>query len=274
MARKTSFYYAFQVLPADQRRAIIAVWDFCRAVDDDVDEPDGDATQSVRRPAREAVAFWREELARCYSAATPETPQGRRLQPFIAAFDLPREAFADVIDGVAMDLDTTRYQTFDELLVYCRRVASAVGMICIKIFRCRSEQARDYALNLGIALQLTNIIRDVKTDLEHGRVYLPLEDLTRTGCTVDDLAAGRVSDKVRRLLAFECDRARDFYQRAIAARPDADRRRLVAAEIMRAVYFETLKRIEGRDYDVFSSRTRVPKPRQALIAIRQWIWPT
>jgi phytoene synthase len=274
MARKTSFYYAFQVLPADQRRAIIAVWDFCRAVDDDVDEPEGDATQSVRRPAREAVTFWREELARCYSAATPETSQGRRLQPFIPAFDLPREAFEDVIDGVAMDLDTARYQTFDELLVYCRRVASAVGMICIRIFRCRTEQAREYALNLGIALQLTNIIRDVKTDLDHGRVYLPMEDLARTGCTVDDLAAGRVSDNVRRLLAFECDRARHFYQRAIAARPEADRRRLVAAEIMRAVYFETLKRIEGRDYDVFSSRTRVPKPRQALIAIRQWIWPT
>jgi 15-cis-phytoene synthase len=276
MARKTSFYYAFLVLPAEQRRAIIAVWDFCRAVDDAVDEAeaDGGASPAAGRPAREAVAFWRQELARCYTAAAPETPQGRRLQPFIRAFDLPREAFEDVIDGVAMDLDTSRYQTFDELLVYCRRVASAVGMICIRIFRCRSEQAREYALNLGIALQLTNIIRDVKTDLERGRVYLPLEDLARTGCTVDDLAAGRVSDNVRRLLAFECERARDFYQRAIAARPEIDRRRLVAAEIMRAVYFETLKRIEGRGYDVFSSRTRVPKPLQALIAIRQWVVPT
>jgi len=290
MARKTSFYYAFLVLPEDQRRAIIAVWDFCRVLDDDVDEADviGEGTTaagtvpSARRSARDAVAFWREELARCYAGAPPETPQGRKLQPFIPMFDLPREAFEDVIDGVAMDVDTTRYQTFDDLLVYCRRVASAVGMICIKIFRCRAASAREYALNLGIALQLTNIIRDVKDDLERGRVYLPLDDLVTAGCTVSDLAAAsaqgstagqtaKVSEPVRRLLAFQCDRARHFYQLAIAARPEEDRRRLVAAEIMRAVYFETLKRIEERDYDVFSSRTRVPKPMQALIAIRQWL---
>ncbi|MQA31293.1 MAG: presqualene diphosphate synthase HpnD [Luteitalea sp.] len=271
MARQTSFYYAFLVLPADQRRAIIAVWDFCRALDDDVDERDrGPAPPG--RSARDAVEFWRLELARCYAGSAPETPQGSRLQPLIARFGLPREAFEDVIDGVAMDLDTTRYQTFDELLVYCRRVASAVGMICIRIFRCHNEQAREYALNLGIALQLTNIIRDVKDDLDRGRVYLPLEDLATAGCTVDDLAAGRMSVAMRRLLAFECDRARSFYQRAIAARPKEDRRRLVAAEIMRAVYFETLKRIERRGYDVFSSRTRVPKPLQALIAVRQWIF--
>jgi phytoene/squalene synthetase len=356
MARKTSFYYAFLVLPKDQRHAIVAVWDFCRAVDDDVDEAEEGPAPAGRRSAREAVDFWRAELARCFAGATPETPQGRKLQPFITTFNLPREAFDDVIDGVAMDLDTTRYQTFDELLVYCRRVASAVGMICIRIFRCRSAEARDYALNLGIALQLTNIIRDVKDDLDRGRVYLPLDDLAAAGCTVADLAsasafaatafdraasadksghaseltasadksgevselaasadkpgagsglgasadkfaatafdkaapadtsghvsnlaatadkAGQISEPVRRLLAFQCDRARHFYQLAMAARPEEDRRRLVAAEIMRAVYFETLKRIEGRDYDVFSSRTRVPKPRQALIAIRQWVF--
>jgi phytoene synthase len=271
MARKTSFYYAFLVLPEDQRRAIIAVWDFCRVLDDDVDEAEDGRPASGSRSARDAVTFWRTELARCYAGTTPETPQGRKLQPFIAMFDLPREAFEDVIDGVAMDLDTMRYQTFDELLVYCRRVASAVGMICIRIFRCRSAGARDYALNLGIALQLTNIIRDVKGDLERGRVYLPLEDLGAAGCTVADLAAGTVSAPVRRLLAFQCDRARHFYQLAIAARPEEDRRRLVAAEVMRAVYFETLQRIEGRGYDVFSSRTRIPKPLQALIAIRQWL---
>jgi phytoene synthase len=267
MARKTSFYYSFLVLPADQRRAIIAVWDFCRAVDDAVDESDGSPSAMS---AREAVQFWRAELARCYAGETPRTPEGRRLQPFIAEFALPRQAFDDVIDGVAMDLDVTRYQTFDDLLEYCRRVASAVGMICIRIFRCQSDRAGDYALYLGVALQLTNIIRDVKIDLERGRVYLPLDDLAAVGCTVDDLAAGQVSDRVRRLLMFECRRAREFYQRAVEARPAEDRRRLVAAEIMRAVYFETLQRIEQRDYDVFSSRTRVPKPLQALIAIRQW----
>jgi phytoene synthase len=269
MARKTSFYYSFLVLPADQRRAIVAVWDFCRAVDDAVDE---DASRPDGVSAGEAVESWRGELARCYSNEPPETPQGRRLQPFIRAFELPREAFEDVIDGVAMDLHMSRYQTFAELLEYCHRVASAVGIICIRIFGCQGERARDYALNLGVALQLTNIIRDVKTDLEHGRVYLPLEDLASTGCTIADLAAGRPTEPVRRLLAFECQRARDFYRRAIEARPPEDRRRLVAAEIMRAVYFETLRRIERRGYDVFSPGARVPRPIQALIALRQWVF--
>ena len=270
MARKTSFYYSFLVLPPDQRRAIIAVWDFCRAVDDAVDE---EPSVAAGLPTgRAAVAFWRDELARVFAAGAPSTDQGRRLQPLVAQFDLPRQAFEDVIDGVAMDLDTSRYQTFEDLFEYCRRVASAVGMICIRIWGCRSAGAREYALNLGVALQLTNILRDVKGDLERGRVYLPLDDLHACACTVDDLGAGVMTEPVRRLIAFECGRARDFYQRAIDARPAEDRRRLVAAEIMRAVYFETLRRIERSGHDVFTARARVPRPRQALIALRQWLW--
>ena len=275
MARKTSFYYSFLVLPAEQRRAIVAVWDFCRAVDDAVDEPDGRGPAAAEPGAgRVAVAFWRGELARCYNGLPPQTPQGQRLQPFVARFDLPRAAFEDVVAGVAMDLDTTRYQTFPELLEYCHRVASAVGLICIRIFGCRHEGAREYALNLGVALQLTNILRDVRDDLARGRLYLPLEDLAAAGCTVEELAAGRMTEPVRRLLAFECRRAREYYDRAVAARPEADRRRLVAAEIMRAVYFETLRRIERGGYDVFSTRARVPRPRQAWLALRQWLWQT
>jgi phytoene synthase len=264
MPRKTTFYYSFLVLPPDQRRAIIAVWDFCRAVDDAVDE----ATTGCHA----AVALWRAELARCYGEGTPETMQGRALGPFIARFELPRSAFEDVIDGVAMDLERTRYETFDELFEYCRRVASAVGLICIKIFGCRDRRATEYALNLGVALQLTNIIRDVKDDLDRGRVYLPLQDLRAAGCTIEDLAAGRASEPVRRLLAFECGRAREFYRRAVEARPQADRRRLAAAEIMRAVYFETLRRVERRDYDVFSGRVRLRRAEQATIALRQWLF--
>ena len=260
MARNTSFYYSFLVLPGAERRAIVAVWDFCRAVDDAVDElPAGD------------VGFWRSELARCYGAGEPQTPEGRALQPFVRQFDLPRQAFEDVIDGVAMDLVRSRYNTFTELFEYCRRVASAVGLICIRIFGCTSPAAADYALNLGVALQLTNILRDIRTDLERGRVYLPLEDLRTFGCSIDDLAGGTVSEPLRRLIAFECQRAREYYERAVAARPEAERRRLVAAEIMRAVYFETLRRIERSRYDVFSARARVPRPQQALIALRQWI---
>jgi phytoene synthase len=202
----------------------------------------------------------------------PETGQGLRLQPHIARFGLPRRAFEDVIDGVAMDLAITRYQTFDDLFQYCRRVASAVGLICIRIFGCRNEGASDYALNLGVALQLTNILRDIVPDLDRDRIYLPLADLAAVGCTIDDLAARRMSAPVQRLMAFECARARDFYQRAIDARPAEDARRLVAAEIMRAVYFETLQRIERNGYDVFAGRVRVARPWQALIAIRQYLW--
>jgi phytoene synthase len=270
MARKTSFYYSFLVLPADQRRAIVAVWDFCRAVDDAVDEhPGGTEATSA---GREAVCFWRAELARCFESGTPQTPQGRRLQPFIRGFDLPRRAFDDVIDGVAMDLDRARYETFGELFEYCRRVASAVGIICIRIFGCRTEQAGEYALNLGLALQLTNILRDVKADLGRGRLYVPLEDLRAYGCTVDALMSGVMTEPVRRLLEFECQRARDFYRRAADALPAQDRRRLLAAEIMRAVYFETLTRIERSGYDVFTSRARVPRVVQAIIALKQCLW--
>jgi 15-cis-phytoene synthase len=270
MARKTSFYYSFLVLPAEQRRAIVAVWDFCRAVDDAVDEAPAAATAPG---GRAAVEFWREELARCFEHRQPSTPQGRALQPLIARFNLPRQAFDDVIDGVAMDLDTTRYTTFDDLFEYCRRVASAVGLICIRIFGCTGAGACDYALNLGVALQLTNILRDVKADLGRGRVYLPLEDLSACGCSVEDLAAGVTTEEVRRAIEFECGRAREFYQRAAAALPAEDRGRLVAAEIMRAVYFETLRNIERNRYHVFGESMRVPRARQAFIALRQYLWP-
>jgi len=270
MARKTSFYYSFLVLPGDERRAIFAVWDFCRAVDDAVDEAPADGAPA----GRAAVDFWRAELARCYEGGRPETPQGQRLQPLVARFDLPRAAFEDVIDGVAMDLDTATYATFDDLFEYCRRVASAVGLICIRIFGCRSDGAAAYALNLGVALQLTNIIRDIPEDFARGRVYLPQEDLAAYGCTPEAIGAGRLTPPIRALVAFECGRAREFYTRAIDARPEADRKRLVAAEIMRAVYFETLRRIERRGYDVFTVRARPPRFVQAAIAFRQWLWPS
>jgi phytoene synthase len=273
MARNTSFYYSFLVLPPDQRRAIIAVWDFCRAIDDSVDEiPMAAESQACAKVCgREAVRFWRSELSRCYDGASPETPVCQRLQPFVKALDLPRNAFEDVIDGVAMDLEVTRYATFADLCEYARRVASAVGFICIRVFGCRSERAREYALNLGLALQLTNILRDVADDLARDRVYLPLEDLEACGCTVDDLASGQLTSPVRRLIELECRRARDLYARAGDALPREERHRLIAAEIMRAVYFETLNRIELCGYDIFDSRIRVPRPRQAMIALRQWL---
>jgi phytoene synthase len=150
-------------------------------------------------------------------------------------------------------------------------VASAVGLICVEIFGYRNLQTRDYAIDLGIALQLTNIIRDVGTDLKRGRLYIPTQDLERFGCTEADLRAGIVTDNVRRLLAYEADRARQFYRKASAALPQPDARRLVAARIMGAIYYDTLRAIERAGYDVFRQDVRVSRPRQALIAGFTWL---
>jgi len=276
MARDTNFYYSFLVLTPARRQAIVAVWDFCRAVDDAVDEvvPEeewkGGLTEAACAKARNEIAGWRRELAAVYGG-TPTTAQGLALQPLVREFPLPREQFAALIDGVEMDLDHARYPTFDALSEYCRRVASAVGLICLEIFGYRDPQARAYADSLGMALQLTNIIRDVAVDLRRGRVYLPAEHLARFGVSVDDLAAGRVTPAVRELLRFECDEARKLYAKAARQLPAVDRRSLVAAEIMGAIYFAILRRIERSGYDVFSRRIRVPRPHRAMIALRVWL---
>jgi phytoene synthase len=262
--RATSFYYSFLALPKEKRRAIVAVWDFCRAVDDAVDEPkDADP--------RSALEEWRAEVKAIYDGAPPATPQGRELAPYVARFGLPRSAFDDLIDGVAMDLHQRRYETFADLRQYCLRVASAIGLICVEIFGYRNVQTRDYAIDLGIALQLTNIIRDVETDLRRGRVYIPSEDLRAFSVSEDDLRAERRSDNVRALLAHQCERARSFYRRADAALPKSDEKRLVAARIMAAIYLDLLKAIERANFDVFSETIRVSRPRQAAIAAFTWL---
>lgn len=278
MARDTSFYYAFLMLPPAKRNAIVAVWDFCRAVDDAVDEvaPPGEwpLTAEARAKAGQEVALWRAELDRAFGTRggeTPATSQGRALKPLVSAFDLPRQPFEDLIDGVAMDLAVDRYRTFDELSEYCRRVASAVGLICIEIFGCRDAAARDYAINLGLALQLTNIIRDVGVDLARGRVYLPQEDLARFACSEEDLRRGIVNDRVRALLVFQSTRARQYFARAAQSLRQTNARRLVAAEIMGAVYQEILRRIERSGYDVLSHVIRVPRPARARIALLTWV---
>jgi phytoene synthase len=263
MSRDTSFYYSFLVLPPRKRNAIIAVWDFCRAVDDAVDEAAADADACAR------LAAWRAELAACYGGA-PRTPQGQALQPCIREFNLPREPFEELIAGVAMDLEQSRYPTFEALSEYCRRVASMVGLVCLEIFGYRDARARSYAVNLGLALQLTNIVRDVAADLRRGRVYLPVEDLARYGVSEQMLRDGRVTPPVRELLRHQCARAREYYRRAAADLPPGDAHNLVAAEIMGGIYFEILRRIEKADYDVFSRRIRVPRPHRAVIALRIW----
>src|SRR5436190_19868 len=183
MARDTNFYYSFLVLPPDQCRAIVAVWDFCRAVDDAVDEA------GAGESARSQVARWRTELATVFDGGQPQTSQGRLLAPLVRPFHLPREAFEALIEGVEMDLDSRRYESFADLYEYCIRVASAIGLICVEIFGYEDPQARQYATDLGVALQLTNILRDVPEDFSRGRVYIPQDDLRAHGCTEEDLAA-------------------------------------------------------------------------------------
>ncbi len=271
MTRKTSFYYSFLVLPARQRRAITAVFDFCRAVDDAVDlEPD------LER-ARAAIAGWRADVARVFEAGESATPQGRALQPFVAPFNLPRDQFDALIDGVEMDASPRRYATFAELEPYCHRVASSVGLMCAEIFGYRDDQVLAYARDLGVALQLTNILRDVGVDLRRGRLYLPGEDLARFGCTEDDVrreveqpGQGVRSERVRSLLEHQAARARVYFARAARSLPGQDARRFVAAEIMRGIYWELLRRIELAECDVFTRVIRIPRAAQAVIALRVW----
>lgn len=273
MARDTNFYYSFLVLPARKRQAIVAVWDFCRAVDDAVDDAaEGDAGGAERELAR-----WRRELAACFEGGQPETSQGRALAPFVGSFNLKKRHFDRLVEGVEMDVHPRRYETFTDLYEYCIRVASAVGLICLDIFGASTSAAEEYAINLGIALQLTNILRDVPSDLARGRVYIPVEDFRAYGCTESDLqrevsrrGQGIRSVAVKALLAHQGRRARDYYRRAARALPPHEARSLVAAEIMGAIYRAILHRIESRDYDVFREVTRIPRPRRAVIAAGVW----
>lgn len=269
--RKTSFYFSFLALPADKRHAIEAVFDFCRAVDDSVD------LETDPERAAGAAESWRSEVARVFEGGAPETAEGRALQPFVAPCNLPREQFDALVDGVAMDATPRRYETFADLEPYCHRVASSVGLMCAEIFEYRDPAVLTYARDLGVALQLTNILRDVAVDYRVGRLYLPLEDLARFGCTEEDVrreveGAGRgvQSAAMRNVLEHHGSRAHVFFSRARRALPEGDRRSFVPAEIMHAVYFDLLKRIEARGYDVFSEVVKVPKPYQAWLALRTW----
>ena len=266
MTRKTSFYYSFLVLPKAKRDVIVAVWDFCRAVDDAVD------LESDPAKARVALEEWRREVGRVFCGA-PLTRQGMALQTLASPFTLPREQFDALIDGVGMDITPRRFQTFAELEPYCLRVASSVGLICAEIFGYRDPVVREYARDLGVALQLTNILRDVCVDYTQGRLYLPVDDMTRFGVTEDDIArecrgagAGVESPAVRALLEFQAKRAHEFFAKASRVLPEAERRAVLAAEIMRAIYEETLGRIEAEGFDVFSRVIRLRRVTQARIA--------
>jgi phytoene synthase len=259
----SNFFYAFLLLPRAQREAIFAVYAFCRIVDDTVDEGNDRAAQ------RQELERWREELARVFDGR-PTHPVAQRLQEAVRRFPIPREALAEIITGVEMDLDHSTYATFDALYPYCYRVASAVGLCSIAIFGYTDPRAREYAVDLGIALQLTNILRDVEPDARMGRVYLPQEDLRRFGVTAADLREGRYSDDFVAMMRWEAGRAREYYARAWRALPEVDRHRLFAAEIMGRTYFALLGAIEARRFRVFGERVTVPARRRMRIALQAW----
>jgi phytoene synthase len=257
----SSFYYSFLFLPRRKRAAMYALYAFCRTVDDAVDQGAG-APSDQRR----TLAEWRSELRRVYGGQ-PSHPIGVRLAAAIRDYPIPQEHLEAILRGVEMDIDKRRYGSFEELHEYCYHVASAVGLCCIEIFGYTDPRARDYAVNLGVALQLTNIIRDLRADGERGRIYLPLEELRRFGYPEEELLRGRYTKAYLELMRFQADRTHAYYRAARAALPRADRRRLVAAEIMGVIYHALLRSIEARRFRVFDSRVRLSAPRKLALAL-------
>jgi phytoene synthase len=266
---RSNFYYAFLTLPRPRRDALYAVYAFCRTVDDiaDLGQERGVDVATLRAE----LAGWREEIDRCYAPdGRPQHAIAQRLAAAVRVYPIPREALTAIVDGVAMDLDGAVYDTEADLYPYCYRVASAVGLAAIEIFGYTDPGARQYATNLGIALQLTNIIRDVGSDARAGRVYVPREDLRKFGVTPDDLRAGRYTDAFVLLMVHQAARARRFYRAARDAFPRPDARSLIPAEIMGQIYWALLGRIEACRYRVLDERVTVPARRKVAIALRCW----
>jgi len=260
----SSFYYSFLFLPPERRRAITALYAFCREVDDVVDEcPDPQL-------AATKLAWWREELDRLY-AGKPEHPVTRALQPMLASFSLPQEQLLEIIDGMEMDLQQARYADFKALSLYCYRVASVVGLLAAEIFGFEDRRTLKYAHDLGMAFQLTNIIRDVGEDARRGRVYLPLDELERFGVPVADILNTRESDNFRRLMEFQIERAEHYYAQAMSELPASDRKTQRPGLVMAAIYRTVLDEIKRDGCKVLTQRTSLTPLRKLWIAWRTWI---
>jgi phytoene synthase len=255
----SSFYYSFLFLPPPQRAAITALYAFCREVDDVVDET------SDEQLARVQLHWWREEISRLF-AGQPQHPVTRALTPAIADFNLPEEHFLEIIDGMEMDLDYDSYANFSELSLYCHRVASIVGIMAAEIFGFKDRATVKYAHNLGMAFQLTNILRDVHEDLQRGRLYIPRDELEQHGVSTDDLLNGHYSDNVKALLKAQARRARHYYELAFDGLPEADRYPQRSGLIMATIYLATLDEIERDDYQVLTRRVSLTPLRKLWLA--------
>lgn len=266
----SNFYYSFLFLPQERREAMHAVYAFCREVDSAVDDP------APGTDPRASLTRWRAGLAAVYRPDEPLHDAGVSpvmfcLSDHIRRLGIPQEYFDEIINGVEMDLTVTRYATFQDLYTYCYRVASVVGLTCLKIFGANAPESKDYAVKLGLAFQLTNILRDIGPDGERGRIYVPQEDLARFGYSEEALLARAYTPAFISLMEFQCRRAQDYYRAAESALPEADRHALLPAEIMRAIYYKILHGIEANRYQVFTRRITLSPPHRLAVALKTWL---
>ena len=257
---------AFVLLPKAKRDAMSVLYAFCREVDDVADD------ESVPLAGRRAsLAAWREEVRKACDGGAPTYPVARELQPVIARHHLPFSHFDELIRGVEMDLDIKRYLTYGDLEQYCYRVASVVGLLSVEIFGYQDAACRDYAVYLGKALQLTNILRDVRGDAERGRIYLPKAEMERFKVSEEEILRGQYSERFARLAQSVAAEATGYYRLARQTLPAADRRSMAAAELMGSVYWRLLRKLERLQFNVFGpTLTRLTKGQKALLVLRTW----
>jgi 15-cis-phytoene synthase len=258
--RKSNFLLPILFLPPPKREAIETIYAFCRYSDDIVDE-EADVKEKYRR-----LLVWTNELQRALQGASRYAILNR-LVAVIQKFNIPIHHFLDLLKGMEMDLMKDRYESFGELQQYCYRAASTVGLICAEVFGYHHEQTKQYAVNLGIALQLTNILRDIKTDAKKGRIYIPREDLRRFGYSEEDLLDSKYNEEFRALMKFECERAHEYFRKAKSYLAEEDKPLFTAARAMGNIYYLLLLRIERANYDVFSKRIRLASPVKFLVAM-------
>jgi phytoene synthase len=257
---------AFVLLPKAKRDAMSALYAFCREVDDIADDESRPIAER-----RERLSAWREDVRRACATETPQFAVNRELQSVIRQYELAFEHFDALLQGVEMDLDIKRYEDYEHLDLYCYRVASAVGLLSIQVFGYRDPGCRAYAVHLGKALQFTNILRDVRTDAQRGRIYLPLSELARFGVSPEEILRREYSARYFELATSVARHARDFYRQARETLPAVDRRSMVAAELMGAVYWRLLRKLEQQRFDVFGPKlTRLNKGQKALLIFRSW----
>jgi phytoene synthase len=265
-ASGSSFYYSFLFLPEDKRRATTAFYALCRELDDIVDECSDPTIAQIK------LAWWRSELDKLY-LDQPEHPVTRAFMPGLRKFDIPRELLEEIMDGMEMDLTQSRYPDFKSLQLYCYRVAGVVGEVAARIFGESHRDTVQYAHDLGMAFQLTNIIRDVGEDARRNRIYLPQDELDAFHVSSTDILYGKQSDAFRSLMQFQYERAINFYDKAISGLPTQDRRNQRPGLIMAAIYRATLEEIRRSGFNVLKERTSLTPLRKFWLAWKTWILP-